>query len=488
MFVHDRDTDADGIFDEAGAVSTVRVSLSAANVQGNGDSLGPSLSPNGRFVGFFSGATNLVAGVDSNGAAGDVFVRDRDTDADGIFDEPGAVSTTRVSVATDGTQGNAQSNYVQISANARHVAFLSHASNLVPGDTNMCHTQNNTFLYPCPDVFVRDRDTDGDGVFDEPGAVSTTRVSVDSAGNQSDGPSCMRMAATQNIQVEPECPQISADGRSVSFTSFATNLVPGDANIFCQHDTVAGNDNCPDIFVHDRDVDLDGIFDEAGAISTTLVSVDTAGSQANHQSSYSDISADGRFVAFDSSAVNLAIGDTNGVDDVFLRDRDTDADGIFDEPGAVSTIRVSLADSGTQATGGYSGTASLSADASSVAFTSGATNLVAGDTNNSYDVFVRNRAGIGGGGTPTATPTETATPSSTPTNTATPTSTPANTATATPITLGGIDRQPDLATLPTAAASSRSPLIYLLAAAFAIVTASAACLTWRRTRGGGAAH
>ena len=82
----------------------------------------------------------------------------------------------------------------------------------------------------------------------------------------------------------------------------------------------------------------------AGRASAQIVrvSVSTAGLEANGPSGASSISADGRYVAFESLATNLVAGDTNGQPDIFVRDRDTDADGVFDEPGAVSTIRVNV--------------------------------------------------------------------------------------------------------------------------------------------------
>jgi Tol biopolymer transport system component len=104
-------------------------------------------------------------------------------------------------------------------------------------------------------------------------------------------------------------PAVSADGRFVAFQSDASNLVAGDTN------------GVRDVFVHDRDTDLDGIFDEAGAVSTALVSVDSAGNEGNHDSLDPAISADGRFVAFRSFASNLVAGDSNGTWDVFMHDR-----------------------------------------------------------------------------------------------------------------------------------------------------------------------
>jgi Tol biopolymer transport system component len=132
VFVHDRDTDNDNVMDEDGAISTERVSVDSSEIQANGDSSDPRISPDGGYVTFNSGATNLVAG-DTNGVF-DVFVRDR-----------AAGTTQRASVAGRATQANNSSFGGVISANGRYVAFTSNASNLVKGDTNGLQ-----------DVYVRD--------------------------------------------------------------------------------------------------------------------------------------------------------------------------------------------------------------------------------------------------------------------------------------------------------------------------------------------
>jgi Tol biopolymer transport system component len=183
-------------------------------------------------------------------------------------------------------------------------------------------------------MFVRDRQ-----------AGTTERVSVDSSGGE----------ANQDCGGS----SISADGRFVVFQSAATNLVAGDAN------------SRSDIFLHDR---------QTG--TTELVSVDSTGAQGNGDSGSCVISADGSLVVFISSADNLVPGDTNGWTDVFVRDRQ-----------ASTTERVSVDSSGTQADAdcGVGGAPAISADGRYVAFQTDATNLVAGDTNGSYDIFVRDR-------------------------------------------------------------------------------------------------
>ena len=306
---------------------TERASVDSAGVEGNQLSQSPSISGDGRFVGFLSNATNLVTG-DTNNVSDD-FVHDRQTGA-----------TTMISVDSAGNLGNGGGGFTTFSGDDRFVAFSSTASNLVTGDTN-----------GASDVFVRDRDTDLDGIFDEAGAVSTTIVSVDSLGVQGNSTSANTFSG------------ISRDGRFVAFFSFASNLVAGDTNgVF-------------DIFVHDL---VSGV--------TERVSVDSAGVEGNGRSLLPAISRDGHFVAFYSLATNLVAGDTNGSDDVFVHDRQSGA-----------TVRVSVDSGGTQGNGSSLRPA-ISGDGCIVTFDSSASNLVAGDTNNTSDVFVHDLGDTDGDG------------------------------------------------------------------------------------------
>jgi hypothetical protein len=224
--------------------------------------------------------------------------------------------TSRVSVASNGSQGNNFSVTAALSEDGRFVAFRSLASNLIGGDTN--GTQ---------DIFVHDRQT---GL--------TTRVS----GNNG--------AEPNSASFEPA---LNADGRFVAFYSFASNLVTGDTN------------NLQDVFVHDR---------QTG--QTTRVSIAGDGTQANAFSQAAVLSADGRFVTFHANASNLVAGDTNTQVDVFLHDRQTH-----------QTTRLSLATDGIEGNN-FSLNLALSADGRFAAISSRASNLVAGDTNGSEDVFV----------------------------------------------------------------------------------------------------
>jgi Tol biopolymer transport system component len=287
--------------------------------------------------------------------------------------------TTRVSVGSGGVQATDNSSEPAISANGRFVAFGSGSTNLVSGDTN------NQW-----DIFVHDRQTS-----------ATTRVSVGPGGVQSDGSSAnpaisadgrfvvfssaatnlvtddtnatddvfvydRQTSTTTRVSVGPAGVQgnessyyfscISTDGRFVAFASHATNLVLDDTN------------NRSDIFVHDRQTS-----------TTTRVSVDSEGVQADAHSYEPALSADGQFVAFTSDASNLVPDDTNGLYDVFVHDRSTG-----------TTTRVSVGPDGVQGDGN-SYYPALSSDGRLVAFYSYASTLVAGDTNGWSDVFVHDR-------------------------------------------------------------------------------------------------
>src|SRR5215217_956903 len=263
----------------AASGSTTLVSVDSSGNQANPGFSGESdMSDDGRYVAFISSSSALISG-DTN-TFRDVFVHDGDADEDGVFDEvnePGAISTERVSVASDGTEANADSSAISISANGRYVAFLSAATNLVPNDTSR------------KDVFVRDRDADEDGVFDEineQGAVSTERASGDSNGNEANGASY-------------DATDVSSNGR-VAFISAATNLVSDDTN------------GQLDFFVHDLNTG-----------TTERVNVDNDGHQVNGGSAIDiSISSNGRYVGFTTNAPNLVPDDPGDVWDGFVRDLD----------------------------------------------------------------------------------------------------------------------------------------------------------------------
>ena len=303
-----------------------RVSIPLGGGEPDGRSEGCSISADGRYVVFSSQADNLVPGDtnlvtrpgpdtgDPNWTeppitynATDVFVFDRQTG-----------SLERVSVAGDGTQGDDSSGGVGISTDGRYVVFVSEADNLVAGDTNKAS-----------DAFVHDRQTG-----------ATERVGLAGDGSQGNGASYPR--------------GISPDGRYVLFGSDASNLVPGDTN------------GVQDVFLRDR---------QAG--TTERVNLGSGGEQTDQDSYGCAMTPDARFVVFDSRANNLVPGDTNKASDIFVRDR---LKGI--------TERVSVSKSGAQGNqSSYGG--SISADGRYVCFDSDASNLVPGDTSSlRRDVFV----------------------------------------------------------------------------------------------------
>ena len=325
-----------------------RVSVSSSGVQANKGSLSPAISTDGRFVAFYSDASNLVDGTNSTFG---IFVHDRDTGmterVDIFYGERPSISsdgrivafetqialipddtnveddiyvhdrntriTERASVSSTGEQANGSSHRPSISADGRYVAFES-AFNDVGG------------------IFVHDRNTG-----------TTELVSVSPAGNPGFPSGSNR-------------PSISADGRFVTFDSGAHNFAPDDTN------------GRTDIFVHDRYTRV-----------TERVSVSSTGVQANHHSTHSTISASGRFVTFVSYASNLVAGDTNNYGDIFVHDRDTG-----------TTERVSVSSAGNQGFF-HPSQPSISADGRFVTFYSEADRLVAGDTNFKYDVFIHDR-------------------------------------------------------------------------------------------------
>ncbi|HST82752.1 MAG TPA: hypothetical protein VLL08_13545 [Kineosporiaceae bacterium] len=365
--------DTNGVADvfvvEAASGAIRRVSVTSAGGQVGGSVSEPAISANGRYVAFTSTSPDLVP--DDTNAQSDVFVRDlrRGT-------------TRRVSVGAGNAQATGFSATPSLSADGRYVAFTSWAADLVPGDTN-----------EVGDVFVRDlrRGT-------------TIRVSVASDGTQAD-----------NVRYSYE-PQISASGRYVVFTSFATNLVPDDTNfgsdIFV-HDARTGAtvrasigsdgsqstggirgfiNQHPSISADGRVVAFDSLGDGLLAepplhradsyvhdLKTGLtqrVALGPGGVVGNSGGANPTVSANGRYVVFESYAENLVSGDTNSAYDVFVRDLREQV-----------TTRVSVG-AGGQADS-FSSTGVISANGRHVGFVSAATNLVADDNNGLVDVFLR---------------------------------------------------------------------------------------------------
>jgi hypothetical protein len=292
-------------------------------------------------------------------------------------------STSRVSVNANGGQGTGISETPSVSADGRYIAFTSTANDLVPDDTNIF-----------PDVFVKDRQTgaievisrnaggiisnfvssnpaiSADGRYVAFLSNATNLVSNDLNGSNDIFLKDRQTGSITRINVDPNgneanqgqsgfhAPAISSDGRYISFVSAASNLVLNDTN------------NQADVFVRDT---------QTG--QTTRVSVTSGGVQVNSGADFFEtpaISGDGRYVAFHSSASDLVLNDGNIFSDVFVHDRQTG-----------QTTIASLGSGGISGGNAFYSNVSLSADGRHVGFTSNSGSLVVGDTNNNYDVFVR---------------------------------------------------------------------------------------------------
>ncbi|MFC5831836.1 S8 family serine peptidase [Nonomuraea insulae] len=329
--------------------ATERVSVPIGGGVANSFSLSPTVSRDGRFVGFNSGASNLVQG-DTNGVS-DSFLYDRQTG-----------TAEMISVSSDGTPGDDLSGAPRVSADGRYAVFDSMASNLVPGDTN----ESN-------DVFLRDRQTG-----------TTERISVAQDGTQ----------VTGNAREAT----ISADGRYVTFQASTPDLVPGDDN--GEMDSYLLDREArtlkritgpyPDTSTDGPVISADGtalaftngvglgeiyVHDLASGKSD-LVSVTVDGQGTRALTFAPSLSGDGGKVAFYSDSGALVSGDTNQLSDVFLRD-----------VAAGTTTRLSAAPGGVEGDG-RSTLPSISEDGRYVTFESTSANLAEGDTNRRSDVFV----------------------------------------------------------------------------------------------------
>ena len=288
--------------------TTTRVSVDLSGNDGDGASLHPCITPDGRYVVFQSDATDLVVG-DINGEA-DVFIRDLSLQ-----------TTTRVSLDLAGEECDGGSRIPSISADGRYVAFISNATDLVVADGN-----------GVADIFLRDLQLG-----------TNERVSVDTMGGDPD--------------LNSWTPDISADGRYVMFHSAANDLVPGDGGMV-------------DIFVRDRQLS-----------QTIRVTGDFMGGDPDGNSYGANISADGRHVAFWSRATDLVTDDTNGLEDVYVHDLDSS-----------TTVRASLRSDGSQITDLPSWSNSLSEHGRFVVYFADSDQLLDEDANGVADVFALDRA------------------------------------------------------------------------------------------------
>lgn len=354
-------------------------------------------SDNGRHVVFVSASNNLVPN-DTNGDppfhidGTDIFVRDRDLDNNGVFDEPGVgkTKTVRVSVTSGESQytefvvgidtyGGGVSN-PSISASGRFVAFESQADNL----SNESGTIGSN-------IYWRDRDNDGNGIFDEPGDVCV--IPIPQGCVMYDGAvtklvSKVRTNSGGAFDGFCERPAISGNGRHVAFQTASSRI---------DYDTVFDSDSNGRTDIYIRDMLTNGA-------KAQRISLDSDENQ-NTDAGSVDASVDhsGRYVAFVSSSSQL-LGfneDTNGVADVYLRDRGNPGGGEFILSfGSTSRVSYGLFFNFLQGTLNRfvqlteaSSQPAISADARHVAFVTDTncvvSGLICGDQNGLKDVFVR---------------------------------------------------------------------------------------------------
>lgn len=297
------------------AGTTIRVSR--GGTEGNGPSYLQSMTPDARYIVFASDADNLIGTADQNFST-DVFLRDRTL-----------AKTERVSVATDGTEGDLDSSGGSISDDGRYVTFISNASNFDPNDSG---------IYA--DVFVRDRNV---------AAPLTTRLTALPNGDEADADSSNAL--------------ISGDGRVVAFDTDAGNLLSQpDDNV------------TTDVYAR---VLATGVTER---ISTGLGNTDST-----DFSFVAGISDDARFVLFQSGASNLISTKLTSVSNSFVRDRSSGSTVL----GATSDGQGEPSDPNVANGGSFPN--AISGDGRYVLFSSNATDVIrAGDTNgNVTDVFLR---------------------------------------------------------------------------------------------------
>ncbi len=345
------------------------VSVSSTGIVANSSSTNVSISGDGRFVAFESRAANLVSG-DTNHSS-DIFVHDRV-----------ALTTERVSIASDGSQANAKSYEPRISDDGRVVAFTSRASNLVTFDTR------KAYRGPGISVYAHNRQTG-----------ETSLVSVSSTG----------VPANRHAWL----PDISPDGGFIAFTSHSDKLVIPDRNRIKRdpfvHDLDTGETWFADVLANGENPWAGGSFAAMGANGlfvayqsraadlvpgdknntfdiflydrqlgqTSLVSVSSTGEQGAYRSWYADVTPDGRYVVFDTLS-SLTPDDRNRHSDVYLHDTVTK-----------ETTLISVASNGDLGNGD-STHAKISADGRIISFLSTASNFAAGD-NVQQDVFAHDQ-------------------------------------------------------------------------------------------------
>lgn len=283
-----------------------------------------SFSADGRYVGLVSSASNLLGGVTDPNGFGDVFLYDRVTGATVLVSHAAGDPTTAA---------DAESDFVDVSADGRWVAFRSYATNLVPGQTDTAKTF---------DIFLWDRITD------------TTVLVSHAAGSATTAAGCYNG------------PNVSADGNWVAYSSYSSSLMPGQSNSPFAINAV----------LYERATGTNVLVSHASGSATTGGSDDSG--------STPQISADGSWVLYDSFATDLVAGqsDTSGTRDIFLYDRATGTNALVSHTSASAT---------TAAGGSF---AVLSDNGSYVAFETASTGIVPGqaDGNSTSDAFLYDRA------------------------------------------------------------------------------------------------
>jgi Tol biopolymer transport system component len=367
----------------AGSTTLVSRSGTSPGFSGDRASAQPAISADGRYVAFASSATDLIRGLADTNQTSDVFLFDRVTGA--------TILVSRSSAAGPPKTADGASTHPLLSADGRYVAYESEATDLVPGQTD---------IPGAPDVFLFDRVTgtttlvshsrgnaaDAAGVFgaDIPSLsadgryvlFSSYRTDLADVTGQDVSlylydrvSGSIALAGWFSSSNQTRKPTLSADGRWIAFVSNADGLVPGFANFFRE--------------------DQAYLYDRVSRTLTLLTpSLLSPGQVSQGHTENPSISADGRYVAFDSNAPDLVPGQAGAGFGVFLYDR-------------VSGARTVVSRSPTSPATSVGGFAPLvSADGRSVAFDSASPDLVPGDFNRRTDVFLSGPAATPGGPVP----------------------------------------------------------------------------------------